>query len=153
MDGSSNLCLDFQNRSHLLRNISFVSLPPKNNGKKSYVGVLCRTPFLYWLHNSWRDPIIVGHTRILSHDLKFVPNYRFAVPIIFEIDIMKKSSPINLNLFQTWLFHNFFLLFLLFWFTLKLSWECCESSRKEVSFWFWQWRKMWILNWVGMSFS
>ena len=28
--------------------------------------------------------------------------------IIFEIDIMKKSSPINLNLCQTWLFHNFF---------------------------------------------
>ena len=51
--------------------------PTKNNGKKSYVGVLCRTPFLYWLHNSWRDPIIVGHTRILSHDLKCVPNYRF----------------------------------------------------------------------------
>ena len=84
MDGSSNLCLDFQNRSHLLRNISFVSLPPKNNGKKSYVGVLCRTPFLYWLHNSWRDPIIVGHTRILSHDLKFVSNYRFA-DWIYEI--------------------------------------------------------------------
>ena len=87
MDGSSNLCLDFQNRSHLLRNISFVSLPPKNNGKKSYVGVLCRTPFLYWLHNSWRDPIIVGHTRILSHDLKFVPNYRLADWKKFEIKL------------------------------------------------------------------
>ena len=28
--------------------------------------------------------------------------------IIFEIDIMKKSTPINLNLCQTWLFHKFF---------------------------------------------
>ena len=28
--------------------------------------------------------------------------------IIFEIDIMKNLSPINLNLCQTWLFHKFF---------------------------------------------
>ena len=71
--------------------------------------------------------------------------------IIFEINIMKKSSPINLNLCQTLLFHKIFVCF--FWFDLpKLSWECCESSRKEVVFWFWQWQKMWILNWVGMSF-
>ena len=50
-------------------------------------------------------------------------------------------------------FSQIFWLFLLFWFTLKLSWECCESSRKEVLFWFCQWQKIWILNWVGMSFS
>ena len=71
---------------------------------------------------------------------------------IFEIDIVKKSSPISLNVCQPWLFHNFFgnVLFL---FTLKLSWECCESSRKEVYFLFWQWQKMWTLNWMGISFS
>ena len=76
--------------------------------------------------------------------------------IIFEIDIMKKSSPLNLNLCQTWLFPKFFGSFFYFdllLFTLKLSWECCESSSKEVLFLFWQWLKMWILNWVGMSFS
>ena len=76
--------------------------------------------------------------------------------IIFEIDIIKKSSPINLNLCQTWLFHKFFDCFFCFdllCHTKKLSWECCESSRKEVLFWFCQWQKIWILNWVGMSFS
>ena len=40
-------------------------------------------------------------------------------------------------------FWQIFWLFLLFWFTLKLSWECCESSRKEVLFWYS----------VGMNFS
>ena len=33
-------------------------------------------------------------------------------------------------------FSKMFRLFLLLWFTLKLSWECCESSRKEATFWF-----------------
>ena len=47
-------------------------------------------------------------------------------------------------------FSQIFWLFPLFWFTLKLS---CESSRKEVLFWFSQWQNMWILNLVGMSFS
>ena len=75
--------------------------------------------------------------------------------IIFEIDIMKNFSPINLNLCQTWLFHKFlgcFFCFDLLLLTVKLNWECWESSRKEVLFWFRQWQKMWILNWVGMSF-
>ena len=38
-------------------------------------------------------------------------------------------------------FSQMFWLFLLFWFTLKLSWECSESSRKEVLFWFWHGKK------------
>ena len=76
--------------------------------------------------------------------------------IILQIDIVKKSSPINLNLCQTWLFYKFFGRFFCFdllLYSMKLSWECCESSRKEVLFWFWHWQKMWILNSVGMSFS
>ena len=75
---------------------------------------------------------------------------------IFEIDIMKKSFPINLNLCQTWLFHKFFGCFFYFdllLLTMKLSWECWESSRKEVLFWFWHWQKMWILNDLGRTFS
>ena len=72
--------------------------------------------------------------------------------IILEIDIMKKSFLINLNICQTWPFHNFYGCFLCL-LILKLSWQGCASSRKEVLFWFWQWQKMWILNWVGMSFS
>jgi hypothetical protein len=69
--------------------------------------------------------------------------------IIFEFDIMKNSSPINWNLCQTWLFH---LLFgCLFCFDLiysELSWECCESSRKEVLFWFWHGNKCeYLIEW------
>ena len=63
--------------------------------------------------------------------------------IIFEINIMKKSPPIILNPCQTWLFHKIFDCFFCFDLqlcTLKLSWECCESSRKEVLFWFCQWQ-------------
>jgi len=44
--------------------------------------------------------------------------------IIFEIDIMKKSSPINLNLCQTWLFHKFFDYFFCF----DLLWSWAESA-------------------------
>ena len=44
--------------------------------------------------------------------------------IIFEIDIMKKSSPINLNLCQTWLFHKFFGCFFCF----DLLWSWAESA-------------------------
>ena len=87
------------------------------------------------------------HANLTTYSIK-LENYNGT--IIFEIDTMKKFTQINLNLCQTW---QIFWLFLLFWFTLNLSWECCESRRKEVLFWFWQWRKMWILNWVGMSFS
>ena len=43
---------------------------------------------------------------------------------------MKKSTPINLNLCQTWLFHKLFGCFFFFLSSLKVSWECCESSRK-----------------------
>ena len=76
--------------------------------------------------------------------------------IIFEIDTMKNLFSINSNLCQSWLLHKFFGCFFYFdllLLTMKLSWECWESSRKEVLFWFWHWQKMWILNWVGISFS
>ena len=63
--------------------------------------------------------------------------------ITFEIDIMKNSSPIDLNLCQTWLFHKFFDCF--FCFDLLWSWAVSAVSPAE--------KKMWILNWVGMSFS
>ena len=44
--------------------------------------------------------------------------------IIFEIDIMKKSSPINLNICQTWLFLKFFGCFFCF----DLLWSWAESA-------------------------
>ena len=42
--------------------------------------------------------------------------------IIFEIDIMKNSSPLNLNLFQTWLVVSFVLIYC--W----LLWSWAESA-------------------------
>ena len=44
--------------------------------------------------------------------------------IIFEIDIMKKSSPINSNPCQTWLFHKLFDCFFCF----DLLWSWTESA-------------------------
>ena len=44
--------------------------------------------------------------------------------IIFEIDIMKNSSPINLNLCQTWLFQKCFGCFFCF----DLLWSWAESA-------------------------
>ena len=44
--------------------------------------------------------------------------------IIFEFDIMKNSSPINLNLCQTWLFHICFGCFFCF----DLLWSWAESA-------------------------
>ena len=44
--------------------------------------------------------------------------------IIFEIDIMKNSSQINLNLCQTWLFHKLFGCFFCF----DLLWSWAESA-------------------------
>ena len=49
--------------------------------------------------------------------------------IIFEIDIMKYSSPINLNLCQTWLFLNYFGCF--FCFDLLWSWAEIAVSPAE----------------------
>ena len=71
--------------------------------------------------------------------------------IIFEIDIMKNSSPINLNLCQTWLFHNCFGCFFCFdllWAELRVQWVQQKRSAILVL----TWQKMWILNWPGMSF-
>ena len=51
--------------------------------------------------------------------------------IIFEIDTIKKSSPINLNLCQTWLFHKCFLLFLYFWFTVVYYEAELRVNQKE----------------------
>ena len=76
----------------------------------------------------------------------------YTVTIIFEIDIMKNSSPINLNLCQTWLFHLLFgclFCFDLLWTELRVLWVQQKRSVILVS----TWQKMWILNWVGMSFS
>ena len=53
--------------------------------------------------------------------------------IIFEFDIMKNSSPINLNLCQTWLFH---LLFILFWFTLNWAESAVCPAEKKCYFGF-----------------
>ena len=72
--------------------------------------------------------------------------------IIFEIDIMKNSSPINLNLCQTWLFHNCFGCFFCFdllWAELRVQWV----QQKRIAVLVLTWQKVWILNWVGMSFS
>ena len=72
--------------------------------------------------------------------------------IIFEFDIMKNSSPINLNLCQTWLFHLLFgclFCFDLLWTELRVLWVQQKRSAILVL----TWQKMWILNWVGMSFS
>ena len=72
--------------------------------------------------------------------------------IIFEVDIMKNSSPINLNLCQTWLFHLLFgclFCFDLLWTELRVLWVQQKRSAILVL----TWQKMWILNWVGMSFS
>ena len=44
--------------------------------------------------------------------------------IIFEIDILKNSSPINLNLCQTWLFQKIFGCFFCF----DLLWNWAESA-------------------------
>ena len=44
--------------------------------------------------------------------------------IIFEFDIMKNSSPINLNLYQTWLFHKWFECFFCF----DLLWSLAEIA-------------------------
>ena len=49
--------------------------------------------------------------------------------IIFEIDIMKNLSPINLNLCQTWLFHKSFCYF--FCFDLLWSWAKSVVSPAE----------------------
>ena len=57
--------------------------------------------------------------------------------IIFEVDIIPNQFKYLSNL----TFTPMFWLFSLFWFTLKLSWECCEFSRKEVTSLFWQWQK------------
>ena len=72
--------------------------------------------------------------------------------IIFEIDIMKNSSPINLNLCQTWLFHNCFGCFFCFdllWAELRVQ----SVQQKRIAVLVLTWQKVWILNWVGMSFS
>ena len=72
--------------------------------------------------------------------------------IIFEFDIMKNSSPINLNLCQTWLFHLLFgclFCFDLLWTELRVLWVQQKRSAILVL----TWQKMWISNWVGMSFS
>ena len=77
--------------------------------------------------------------------------------IIFEIDIMKNSSPINSNLYQTWLFHNFFLLFLLFWFTLEfdimknsspINLNLCQTWLFHLFILFW-----FTLNWAESAVS
>ena len=52
------------------------------------------------------------HANLTTYSRK-LENYNGT--IIFEIDIMKKSSPINLNLCQTLLFHKFFLVAFFVW--------------------------------------
>ena len=72
--------------------------------------------------------------------------------IIFGFDIMKNSFPINFNLCQTWLFHLLFgclFWFDLLWTEIKVLWVQQKRSAMLVL----TWQKIWILNWVGMSFS
>ena len=72
--------------------------------------------------------------------------------IIFEIDIMKNSSPINLNLCQTWLFHKFFDCFFCFdllWAELRVQ----SVQQKRIAILVLTWQKVWILDWVGINFS
>ena len=65
--------------------------------------------------------------------------------IIFEIDIMKNSSPINLNLGHTWLFHKFFGCFFCF----DLLWSWVESAVSPVLFWHGKECEFWIVwGWV-----
>ena len=59
--------------------------------------------------------------------------------IIFEIDIMKNSSPINLNLCQTWLFHNCFGCF--FCFDLRWAESAVSPAEKKCYFGFHSGRK------------
>ena len=76
--------------------------------------------------------------------------------IIFEIDIMKNSSPINLNVCQTWLLHKFLVVsFVLIYSVTLRSWaeSAVSTAELEVLFWFSKRQKMGILNWVGVSFS
>ena len=73
-------------------------------------------------HSSCKCFMYVNKTRAnLTTYSRKLENYNGT--IIFEIDIMKKSSPINSNPCQTWLFHKFFDCFFCFdlqLFTLKL---------------------------------
>ena len=58
--------------------------------------------------------------------------------IIFEFDIMKNSSPINLNLCQTWLFHLLFgclFCFDLLWTELRVLWVQQKRSAILVLTW------------------
>ena len=51
--------------------------------------------------------------------------------IIFEIDIMKNSSPTNLNLYQTWLFHKCFGCYVFYcfsFFLLSIKWVTLKKS-------------------------
>ena len=83
--------------------------------------------------------------RTLPHILA---NRRITMASLFLI--LWKSSPLSISYFVKL---DFFTISLVVSFVLRLSWKRCESSRKEVLFWFWLQLKLWILNWVGMSFS
>ena len=110
----------------------------------------CVTVFLKWKDFSKCFTCVTKTIANLATYSRKPENYNGT--IIFEFDIMKNSSPINLNLCQTWLFHLLFgclFCFDLLWTELRVLWVQQKRSAILVL----TWQKMWILNWVGMSFS
>ena len=92
-----------------------------------------------WVVQSWQkllEQLLVGITKVNFSCMspKLVRTYHISIcsrkpenyngTIIFEIDIMKKSSPINLNCCQTWLFHKYFGCFFCF----DLLWSWAETA-------------------------
>ena len=71
-------------------------------------------------------------------------------PIIFEIDIMKKSTPINLNLCQTWLFKKLFGCFFFFLTfsegELRVLWV--QQKRQSFNDKIFAWNNLALLPWV-----
>jgi hypothetical protein len=78
-----------------------------------------------WIRMSQTTPTFMYVTKTRANLTTYsrkLENYNGT--IIFEIDIMKKSTPINLNLCQTWLFHKVFGCFFCF----DLLWSWAESA-------------------------
>ena len=132
---------DCEDKMPIHKNRNYKSEMKKRNMKND------KPAYYYYKHNC-SSFLGSSSRKFLTYVTKTRPNLpansrklgNYNSTIIFEIDIMKKLSPINLNPCQTWLFHKFFDCFFCFdlqLFTLKLSWECCQSSRKEVLFGFW----------------
>ena len=113
-----------------------------------------------WLFHNRKILILLNFSRMSQKLLWTYPQknrkpWNYNGTINFEIDIMKKSSPLNKNLCQTRLCLIVFWLFSLFFVYVHCNTTDCINwlHQKRSAILVLTVAKPWILNWLGKTFS